>query len=112
MGLRILSTWGGSWTGQTATSRLSFGTPGRPTWSGNVRGSQSGGMGRSHECPPCLIDWWSRKSSSRGGYLGFVRGDAEEAGGGTRRFTKADNGEEDGALGGQDLAAGVSREGT
>ena len=47
-----------------------------------------------------------------GGYLSFVRGEVQEYGGGTRRFPKADNGEEDGATVGQDLAAGVRREGS
>ena len=35
--------------------------------------------------------------------LGFVRVDVQEAGGGTRRFLKTNNGVEGGATGGQDL---------
>ena len=47
-----------------------------------------------------------------GGELSFVRGNVQEDGGGTRRFPKSDNGEEGGAIGGRDLGAGSSREGT
>ena len=46
-----------------------------------------------------------------GGDLGFVRGDVQEAGGGTRGFPKVYNGEEGGAMRGRDMVAGGSREG-
>ena len=44
--------------------------------------------------------------------LGFVRVYVQEAGGGTRGFTKADNGAKGGATGGWDLTAGVRVEGS
>ena len=46
-----------------------------------------------------------------GGDLGFVRGDVQEDGGGTRWFTKDDNGAEGGATGGRNLEVGGSRKG-
>ena len=46
-----------------------------------------------------------------GGDLDFVRDNVQEAGRGTRRFTKADIKVEDGATGGQDLVADFSRKG-
>ena len=42
--------------------------------------------------------------------MGFVRGNVQEAVGGTHGFPKADNGAEGGATVGRDLAAGGSRE--
>ena len=45
-----------------------------------------------------------------GGDMGFVRGNIQKSGGGTRRFPKADNGAEGVVTGGRDLGAGGSRE--
>ena len=60
MGMRLLSIWGGSWTGQTTTDRRSFGTSGRQVGSRTGWGRCSGGRDQGHKCLPCFIKRWSR----------------------------------------------------
>ena len=73
MGLRPLSTWGGSWNGLATTGRQYFGTSVRPAGSGTGWERCYGGRGRSHECPPCFIKRWSSQSYFLGQRPGFCQ---------------------------------------